>query len=133
MGCLNAYGGKFEEGVDADIASCALREFESESTAVTHKVYLTPAAEVSFYKGGGLVFKCYIYICWRWEGELKATEEMGQPEEHPLFDPPYERMMRGDRFWLPKVLAGERPFRARLYYSEDMEVVEKFEVCGPLF
>lgn len=113
-GKLNGYGGK-PESYDKSIIDTALRELGQESRGVRgHPEDLEKVAEIEFYfrdiaKEKGWDQRVHVYFLRKWTGEPQETEEMAAPEVYPLGKPlPVERMWAADRYWLPRVVTGEK-------------------------
>lgn len=129
-GFLNGYGGKLESEDDGDIDLAAIREFQQESRTRVWPGDLTKVGIIDFYRAGDHIFECHVYICHRWIGDLRETQEMGPPEVFDAEHPPLDRMMPGDRFWLEQIFSGEH-IRAKVYYNADNTEVLDFH-CEPL-
>jgi 8-oxo-dGTP diphosphatase len=102
-GRINGPGGKLES--DESLAHCALRE-TLEETGITacdpmlHGVF-------KFVDRVDQQWLGYIYVAHQHTGSAVETEE-ARPIWTPIRDIPYSRMWPDDRYWLPRVLAGER-------------------------
>ena len=49
----------------------------------------------------------HVFVAREYTGRIVETEE-AKPEWFALDDIPYQRMWEDDRYWLPRILAGER-------------------------
>ena len=103
-GCWNGVGGKVEAGESNEQA--AVREMQEEINVTPGK--LTLGAHIIFhYPGGNVpVWDASMYICKEWEGKPAESEEM-RPQWFALDKIPYDQMWEDDKYWLPRVLAGE--------------------------
>jgi 8-oxo-dGTP diphosphatase len=70
-----------------------------------------------------------IFTSAGWSGEAAETAEI-RPEWFPVADLPLTRMWDDAKYWLPRVLAGER-VRATFIYAADCETVAE-ATLGPL-
>ncbi|HLH85049.1 MAG TPA: 8-oxo-dGTP diphosphatase [Trebonia sp.] len=62
-----------------------------------------------------------VFTSAEWSGEAAETPEI-RPQWFPVTDLPLDRMWDDARYWLPRVLAGER-VRAVFVYAGDCETV----------
>ena len=112
-------------------AEAAAREVEEEAGLHVAPAALLEAAHVTF-----LFPVCHrwdmvasIFTSAGWSGEAAETAEI-RPEWFPVADLPLMRMWDDAKYWLPRVLAGER-VRATFTYAADCETVAK-ATLGPL-
>lgn len=103
-GKINAPGGRIEPGETAEEA--AVRECREETGLTPQTV--SAAGELNFYFRGGYSLKGYVFTATGFEGTLTETEE-ADPFWCAEEEIPYDKMWEDDRYWLPKLLAGE-PF-----------------------
>jgi 8-oxo-dGTP diphosphatase len=104
-GKVNGPGGKIDPGETAEQA--VIRECQEE-------LHITP---LDGMKMGELCFSmtdipdihCHVYIATKFSGEPKATRE-AIPLWRAISEIPYEMMWEDDRYWLPKMLDGEKFF-----------------------
>lgn len=102
-GLINGPGGKLEPGETP--LQCAIRETREE-TGVTP---IDPQLMGTF-RFVDLVqqqWLGYIFVAHACEGNAIETAE-GLPWWAPVAQLPFERMWPDDRFWLPRILAGEQ-------------------------
>jgi 8-oxo-dGTP diphosphatase len=102
-GRINGPGGKPEVGESP--LQCVLREIEEEVGVRPRQIRL--AAVLRFIDTRDDDWLGYIYVAHGCLGEPRATAE-AIPAWYPLEDLPFDEMWEDDRFWLPRVLAGER-------------------------
>lgn len=129
-GLYNGWGGKHEDH-DNSLLATAIREFRQETGGATFDpTDLELMAVIEFYKGGVLIFECWVYFLSRWQGELGETAEMGEGHPYPISRLPLEEMMPGDKKWLPLICDPNREeiLEAKVFYSEDMQEVLDFQV-----
>jgi len=112
-------------------AEAAAREVEEEAGLRVAPAALLEAAHVTF-----LFPVCprwdmvtSIFTSAGWSGEAAESAEI-RPEWFPVADLPLTRMWDDAKYWLPRVLAGER-LRATFTYAADCETVAA-ATLGPL-
>jgi 8-oxo-dGTP diphosphatase len=104
-GYWNGVGGKLEPGESWEEA--VVRECQEE-------ICVTP---IDFELRGTLTFDFYhkderqdmygqVYVCTKWEGKPKETEEM-RPKWFNLEDIPLDKMWDDDKYWLHELLNGK--------------------------
>jgi hypothetical protein len=94
------------------VAEAAIREVleESGGSININPSDLRQVAKLTFHLFGDQpVREVHVFVADRWEGELRGSEEMGEPRCFTAADLPAikEQMWAADRFWLPAVLAGQ--------------------------
>ncbi len=107
QGKWNGVGGKLDLRKDKDILETAERELKEE-VGIKAKI-LERVAILSFYFPYQKKWNqnVYVYFAKNWQGEPKETEEM-RPKWFKFSELPFDEMWSDDKFWLPKVLAGEK-------------------------
>ena len=132
-GKWNGYGGKIEEG--ETIKEAAIRETAQESEVEVSPLYMQKTAELEFhFDGEELVRQMHVFVCRRWEGEPKATEEMGEPRWFARDELPQVRneMWPADPIWMPMVLDG-KTVRGKFYYDAGGSRVENYELAQDIY
>ena len=112
-GKVNGPGGKIENGETAEQA--VVRECQEE-------LHITPLDAV---KMGELCFAmtdipdihCHVFMATEFTGEPKPTRE-AIPFWRKISEIPFEKMWEDDRYWLPKMLEGEK-FFGRFDFEEE--------------
>lgn len=102
-GKINGPGGKIDAG-ESPLES-ALRETHEETG-----IRVTDAALVAEFRFLDLValqWYGYVFLAHEWEGTPVETPE-ADPFWCPIAELPFDAMWDDDRYWLPRLLAGER-------------------------
>jgi 8-oxo-dGTP diphosphatase/2-hydroxy-dATP diphosphatase len=121
-GRWNGYGGKPEK--NETIEDTAIRETVEESGVTPMKLNKVAIVNFHFPKDRQKFDQqTHIYICKDWTGEPTETEEM-KPQKFNIEDIPYDDMWPDDRYWLPKVLAGES-IEADFYFGDNDRILKK--------
>jgi 8-oxo-dGTP diphosphatase len=120
-GKIVGLGGHVEPGESPAVA--AAREVKEESGIHVAPEALVEAAYVAFWFPVRRHWNmdAWIYTSANWSGEAVETEEI-MPRWFPFTGLPLDRMWDDARYWLPRVLAGER-IHAVFTYADDCETV----------
>ena len=102
-GKINGPGGKIDPGETP--LQAALRETEEETGIRVQHAELM--AEFRFLDLVSLQWYGYVFVADQWQGTMRETEE-ADPFWCPIAELPLEKMWDDDRYWLPRILAGER-------------------------
>ena len=109
-GFLNGIGGGLEAGEDE--YTCTIREAAEEWHIKVAQNALTKVAVINMHnrKSTGEIFVCRLHIFFtrEWANEPEGGEEVGPPQWFPKSAPPLNRMIPGDRAWLPHVVSGRK-------------------------
>jgi len=126
-GKYNGFGGKIEAGETVTMA--AVRELEEEIGVQVLESDLRPVGHFTFLFPARPEWNqvVHVFLATAWEGVPAESVEM-KPAWFALDDIPLEQMWQDDRYWLPRILAGER-IRARFTFQEDNETVDEVEMA----
>lgn len=131
-GKWNAAGGRFDPLKDKNITDTAIRETEEEIGVKIKEFEKVAVFDFFFPKERRWNQRVHIFLCTNWEGEPRESEEMA-PKWFREKEIPFNQMWVDDRFWLPRVLGGEKLkgeflFETREIISEqNIEAVESFD------
>jgi 8-oxo-dGTP diphosphatase len=120
-GKIVALGGHVEEGESPDEA--AAREVKEEAGVAVDPVALIEVADITFLfpARSRWDMTVSVFTATEWDGEVTETAEI-TPRWFPVTALPLAGMWDDARYWLPRVLAGER-LRATFTYQPDCETV----------
>ena len=120
-GKIVALGGHVEERETA--AQAAAREVKEESGIAVAADSLAEAAHITFLfpTRPAWDMTVAVFIARVWSGEPAETDEI-RPQWFPVAALPLDRMWDDGKYWVPRVLAGER-LRATFSYAPDCETV----------
>ena len=123
LGKVVGLGGHVEAG-ESPVAA-AVREVAEEAGVVVEPADLTLAAVVEFRFPARPAWDMHVVVftAGRWRGEPAVSDEIA-PAWYPARALPLERMWDDARYWLGRVLAGER-LRAQLVYDDACERVAR--------
>ena len=102
-GRINGPGGKIDPGETA--LAAAVRETREETGVEVLDAELR--GEFRFVELNGPQWLGYVFLAGRYRGEPVQTPE-ADPFWCPLDALPFHEMWEDDRYWLPRLLAGER-------------------------
>jgi 8-oxo-dGTP diphosphatase len=119
-------GGHVEEGEAPDEA--AAREVKEESGISVDPAALVEVADITFLFPARPAWDMTVnvFTSAEWAGEAVETAEI-TPQWFPVSALPLERMWDDGRYWLPRVLAGER-LHAIFTYADDCETVAAADI-----
>ncbi len=120
-GKIVALGGHVEEGESPDEA--AAREVKEEAGVAVDPAALAEVADITFLFPARPRWDMTVsvFATTEWDGEVTESAEI-TPRWFPLTALPLAGMWDDARYWLPRVLAGER-LRATFTYEADCETV----------
>ena len=105
-GKWNGVGGKLNPGETPEQAM--LRETHEEIMITPTEYDQVGIMEFDEYVKDEMAhLKFHLYVATAWEGEPTETEEMN-PKWFEIDEVPYDEMFPDDRYWLPRILAGEK-------------------------
>lgn len=117
----NGPGGKVE---DETIKECAIREVKEEIDVLI--IDLDHVATLTFYDGGVFDWDVHVFISWRFSGDPTEGDEV-RPKWFSIEEIPYYLMWEDDKYWLPRVLTGEK-LKGDFYFSKGLEKLESYEL-----
>jgi mutator protein MutT len=104
VGRWNGVGGKLEPG--ETIQQALVRECQEEIGVTPIEYHEVGQLQFDAYmKGARVELLVHVYVCRKWRGTPKETEEM-KPRWFSKNAVPYDDMWQDDRFWLPQALDG---------------------------
>ncbi len=112
-GRWNGFGGKVHE--DESIETAALRELQEEA-GVTAQAVEKRALLHFLLENENTLIEVHVFHITNFEGEPQESEEM-RPKWFAHKDIPYDTMWIDDRYWLPRLLAGEM-LKARFHFKD---------------
>jgi ADP-ribose pyrophosphatase len=118
----NGVGGKLE--LDETIKQAMIRETKEE-ICVTPTNY-EKMAEITFLEyvnDKQEQVNMHVFIATEWQGEPTETEEMA-PRWFDIDKLPYDNMFPDDKFWLPKVIDGQK-IKAFFKFDEKWNMVSQ--------
>lgn len=112
------------------IEAAALRETREEIGCVGRS--LERVATLNFYfphlpVGRNWNQQACVFLIREWEGEPRETEEMA-PRWFNADDVPLDTMWADGRYWLPRILAGER-LTADFLFDTTNDAIEAYEIA----
>jgi len=127
-GKVNGFGGKFRKE-DITVEKTALREFFEETGASGEEGQLVKVAEIEFYfpeKKSDWNQKAHVYFLYRWEGEMRESEEM-TIEAYSLDRIPYSEMWDTDQHWLPPLISRKK-VKGVFYFNDDCSTTKTYQL-----
>ena len=127
-GTIVALGGHVEDRETA--AQAAAREVKEESGIAVAADSLREAAQITFLFPTHPAWDMTVdvFIVGSWSGEAAETNEI-RPQWFPIAALPLDRMWDDGKYWVPRVLAGER-LRATFSYAPDRETVAESAIAS---
>ena len=121
---FSGFGGNVEE-YDRDPLDRQVLELYQEAKIKTDREFLIKKAEFKLDIIGKEQKILHVYTVYKFLGGGERTEEM-RPEWFSFHALPFHRMIEGDKFWVPRILAGEyltgTIFRDEKFNFLDIEV-----------
>jgi len=119
------FGGKIEPG--ESIPQAAVRELAEESGVQITLNALTYVSDIVFLfpNKPDWNHRVHVFTTPANDMEPQETEEMN-PRWFPLSSIPYQKMWDDSRYWLPRVLSGEK-IKARFIFNLDNTTVSEVE------
>jgi 8-oxo-dGTP pyrophosphatase MutT (NUDIX family) len=133
QGKWNGVGGKFDSKRDKDILGAAIREMEEEigvEIKSPEKMAILNFSYPYLTNSEEREWQTHVFFAKEWEGIAKESEEM-KPKWFKINEIPFNQMWPDDKFWLPKVLNGEKlkaKFVFKLPSDSEGERIDSFEI-----
>ncbi len=119
VGFWNGVGGK--QSGDESIRQAAVREAKEEIGVDVRM--LRKMAELQFTDNQGKKSSATVYFCDSWTGVPIESEEM-RPSWFNIDEIPYEQMWPDDRYWLPKLLRGDK-LTCQFIFDQDNQLISQ--------
>lgn len=127
-GKYNGVGGRFDPSKDKNIFNTVFREIKEEigikaldikNLAILdfHHPYLQNRRRKSW--------RVYAFLITDWQGRPKKSKEM-KPRWFRINKIPFDKMWPDRKFWLPKVLKGEK-VKPKFLYKDD-NTIESYQI-----
>ena len=126
VGKWNGVGGKLDLEKDKDVLDASIRETEEEIGVKVNN--LEKVAVLSFFFNGKEEWNqdVHVYFTKDWEGDPTESEEM-KPRWFNSDKIPYEETWDGDKYWFPRVLAGEK-LKANFYFNKEGNKIVDYKI-----
>jgi 8-oxo-dGTP diphosphatase len=116
LGTLNGPGGRIEPG--ETVTGCVIRETKEEFGITLFRSLLIPVGTITSFVDAKPFARVYLFWAHVWKGSPTETESM-IPQWVRMPQLPYDRMLSGDRHWMPRALARKR-FNADVHYTNGL-------------
>lgn len=126
QGKYNGFGGKIQG--NESFRQCALRELEEETGLIGREEDLECLGllDFQFPYEPSLSHIGYVYLLKSYAGQIQETEEM-EPRWFSMDQLPFDHMWKGDKVWLPKLLAGQK-VEGTVSFGPDNDGVEDLAI-----
>lgn len=122
-GKWNGVGGKIDlKKGDKNIADTAIRETKEEIGVNIKELDKMAVLNFRFPYKREWDQDVHVFLARGWEGEPVESEEM-RPKWFKTNELPYDKMWDDDKFWLPKILKGEK-LKADFVFKKG-EIIDK--------
>ncbi len=127
-GKWNGVGGRFNPSKDKDVFNTVSREIKEEIGIKA--LDIKKVAILDFYHPylrdrRKKSWQVHVFLITDWEGRPQESNEM-KPKWFKVTKIPFNRMWLDRKFWLPRVLKGEK-IRAKFWYEND-EAIGSYEI-----
>ena len=123
VGKWNGVGGKVEKG--EEIIDAVVRETKEEIGVLALNPEKVGVMHFVFPYKPEWDQDVHLFLVKDWQGEPEESEEM-IPQWFSFSEIPYEKMWDDDKFWLPRVLRGEK-LEADFIFKEG-EIIDKHNI-----
>lgn len=126
QGKFNGFGGKIQG--NESFRACAIRELQEETglQAREEDLLCVGFLDFAFPYQPEISHIGYVYLLKDFQGSVHETEEM-EPHWFKLENLPFDHMWKGDRVWVPQVLAGQA-VEGRVTFGPDNDQVASMDV-----
>ena len=122
-GKWNGVGGKVNHG--ESVLKAAEREIKEEIGVSVYNLQSMGILHFEFPYKPEWNQDVHLFLAREWDGEPEESEEMA-PKWFGLKEIPYDKMWDDDKFWLPRVLNGEK-IEANFFFKEG-EIIDKHDI-----
>lgn len=122
-GKWNGAGGKIEKG--ESIEQAAIREISEELSVklVLEDLQQVATIDFLFTEKPEWDQRVFVFFADYWQGEPTESEEM-RPQWFKISELPYDAMWEDDKYWLPRILGGEK-IQAEFHFDSDQKMISK--------
>jgi len=124
-GRWNGVGGKFDSKNDKNIIATAKRELKEEIGVIAQEIKKVAILSFYFPYQKDWNQNVHVFFVANWQGEPKETEEV-RPKWFKINEIPLDKMWPDDKFWLPRVLNGEK-LKAEFVFKPG-ELIDSYEI-----
>lgn len=117
----NGVGGKLQ--INESSLECVIRETQEEIGVLPINLEHCAQLNFDFIGQPDIGQNVDVFITDKWQGKIKESEEM-RPAWFQIDKIPYEQMWWDDKYWLPKILQGEK-LRGEFVFKDDKLIEQK--------
>lgn len=123
LGKLAGIGGKVE--LDETIVAAACRELHEEIGVTATEADLQPMGSLTFRFPSQPAWEqvVYVFVVTSWQGTPQESDEM-RPAWYAIDAIPFAQMWDDNRYWLPRILAGQA-LHAEFTFAADNATVQE--------
>ncbi len=97
------------------LADCATAEVLEETGLTVYNLKALGRLDCVTESGFPMTRQVYIFATCDYEGDLVATDELGDPQWFPADALPWSNMWPSDQYWIPTVLSGNTVYMRLTY------------------